>query len=164
MQQRLMIVDGNSIINRAFYGVRMLSTKDNIPTNAVYGFLNIWYKYIEELDKIISKDRYVNLVGLTDLRQMAIVISRSTVVVSGDSGPMHMAYSLGRFVIALMGPTDPVQFGPYGNKNKIIRVNHECRGCQLTVCPFGRDCLFDINPCDVIKELQIILESGGIRV
>ena len=47
-------------------------------------------KYIEELDKIISKDRYVNLVGLTDLRQMAIVISRSTVVVSGDSGPMHM--------------------------------------------------------------------------
>lgn len=121
-------------------------------------------KYIEELDKIISKDRYVNLVGLTDLRQMAIVISRSTVVVSGDSGPMHMAYSLGRFVIALMGPTDPVQFGPYGNKNKIIRVNHECRGCQLTVCPFGRDCLFDINPCDVIKELQIILESGGIRV
>ena len=112
----------------------------------------------------ISKDRYVNLVGLTDLRQMAIVISRSTVVVSGDSGPMHMAYSLGRFVIALMGPTDPVQFGPYGNKNKIIRVNHECRGCQLTVCPFGRDCLFDINPCDVIKELQIILESGGIRV
>lgn len=58
-------------------------------------------KYIEELDKIISKDRYVNLVGLTDLRQMAIVISRSTVVVSGDSGPMHMAYSLGRFVIAL---------------------------------------------------------------
>ena len=59
-------------------------------------------KYIEELDKIISKDRYVNLVGLTDLRQMAIVISRSTVVVSGDSGPMHMAYSLGRFVIALI--------------------------------------------------------------
>lgn len=50
MQQRLMIVDGNSIINRAFYGIRTLSTKDNVPTNAVYGFLNIWYKYIEELD------------------------------------------------------------------------------------------------------------------
>ena len=50
MKPRLMIVDGNSIINRAYYGVRMLSTKDNTPTNAVYGFLNIWFKYIEELD------------------------------------------------------------------------------------------------------------------
>lgn len=94
-------------------------------------------KYLEELDKLISKKKYVNLVGLTDLRQMAIVISKATAVVSGDSGPMYMAYSLDRFVIALMGPTDPIQFGPYGNKNKIIRVNHECRGCQLTVCPVG---------------------------
>lgn len=50
MEPRLMIVDGNSIINRAYYGIRMLSTKDNVPTNAVYGFLNIWFKYIEELD------------------------------------------------------------------------------------------------------------------
>lgn len=38
---KLMILDGNSIINRAFYGVRLLSTKDGIYTNAIYGFLNI---------------------------------------------------------------------------------------------------------------------------
>lgn len=38
---RLMILDGNSVINRAFYGVRLLSTKDGLFTNAVYGFLNI---------------------------------------------------------------------------------------------------------------------------
>ena len=38
---KLMILDGNSIINRAFYGVRLLSTKDGLYTNAIYGFLNI---------------------------------------------------------------------------------------------------------------------------
>ena len=38
---KLMILDGNSIINRAFYGVRLLSTKDGVYTNAIYGFLNI---------------------------------------------------------------------------------------------------------------------------
>lgn len=139
----------------------MCLLENNEFIDKIICFEDIKSTYFRLLKEIF---RNVNLVGLTDLRQMAIVISRSTVVVSGDSGPMHMAYSLGRFVIALMWPTDPVQFGPYGNKNKIIRVNHECRGCQLTVCPFGRDCLFDINPCDVIKELQIILESGGIRV
>ena len=38
---KLMVIDGNSIINRAFYGIRLLTTKDGTPTNAVYGFVNI---------------------------------------------------------------------------------------------------------------------------
>ena len=45
---RLMIVDGNSIANRAFYGIRPLTTKEGIPTNAIYGFLNILLKVKEE--------------------------------------------------------------------------------------------------------------------
>ena len=49
MAQTLMILDGNSIINRAYYGIRPLSTKDGVPTNAIYGFLNILLKYIDEL-------------------------------------------------------------------------------------------------------------------
>lgn len=43
-----MVLDGNSIVNRAFYGVRSLSTHDGIPTNAVYGFLTILSKLIDE--------------------------------------------------------------------------------------------------------------------
>ena len=45
---KLMILDGNSIVNRAFYGIRPLTTKDGTPTNAVYGFLNILNKLTEE--------------------------------------------------------------------------------------------------------------------
>ncbi len=45
---KLMVIDGNSILNRAFYGVRMLSTRDGTPTNAVYGFLNILLKLLDE--------------------------------------------------------------------------------------------------------------------
>ena len=45
---KLMVIDGNSIINRAFYGIRMLTTRDGTPTNAVYGFLNILLKLLEE--------------------------------------------------------------------------------------------------------------------
>ncbi|AUG57691.1 DNA polymerase I [Acetivibrio saccincola] len=47
-KQKIMIIDGNSILNRAFYGVELLSTSDGLHTNAIYGFLNIMYKYIEE--------------------------------------------------------------------------------------------------------------------
>ena len=46
--KNLIIIDGNSIINRAYYGVRPLSTQSGIPTNAVYGFMNIMLKYIED--------------------------------------------------------------------------------------------------------------------
>ena len=38
---KLMILDGNSIINRAFYGVRLLTTREGLYTNAIFGFLNI---------------------------------------------------------------------------------------------------------------------------
>jgi len=46
--KKLLILDSNSIINRAFYGVRYLSTSDGTPTNAVYGFMNILLKLISE--------------------------------------------------------------------------------------------------------------------
>lgn len=46
---KLMVIDGNSIVNRAFYGVRMLSTKDGTPTNAVFGFLNILQKLLSDV-------------------------------------------------------------------------------------------------------------------
>ena len=45
---KLMVIDGNSILNRAFYGVRPLSTRDGTPTNAVYGFLTILQKLVGE--------------------------------------------------------------------------------------------------------------------
>ena len=47
--ENLLVIDGNSILNRAFYGIRPLSTKEGIPTNAVYGFLNILKKHIDAL-------------------------------------------------------------------------------------------------------------------
>ena len=46
--KKLLIIDGNSILNRAYYGIRPLSAPDGTPTNAVYGFLNIMFKYLDE--------------------------------------------------------------------------------------------------------------------
>ncbi len=46
--KKLMIIDGNSIVNRAFYGIRMLNAPDGTPTNGVYGFLAIFHRLLEE--------------------------------------------------------------------------------------------------------------------
>ena len=45
---KLMVIDGNSIINRAFYGIRPLTTRDGTPTNAVYGFVVTLQRLIDE--------------------------------------------------------------------------------------------------------------------
>ena len=45
---KLMLIDGNSIVNRAFYGIRMLNAPDGTPTNAVYGFLTILQRLFDE--------------------------------------------------------------------------------------------------------------------
>ena len=41
---KLLAIDGNSILHRAFYGIKLLSNKDGTPTNAVFGFMNIYLK------------------------------------------------------------------------------------------------------------------------
>lgn len=48
--QKLLILDANSIVNRAFYAVRLLTNKDGLHTNAIFGFLNILFKYVEEIN------------------------------------------------------------------------------------------------------------------
>ncbi len=45
---KLLAIDGNSVINRAFYGIKLLSTKDGRYTNAIYGFLNILLKLLND--------------------------------------------------------------------------------------------------------------------
>ena len=47
---RLLVIDGNSIANRAFFGIKLLTTKDGRYTNAIYGFLNILLSLLKEYD------------------------------------------------------------------------------------------------------------------
>ena len=45
--EKLVLIDGNSLINRAFYAMPPLITKDGVPTNAVYGFMNMFFKMLD---------------------------------------------------------------------------------------------------------------------
>lgn len=47
--KKMLVIDGNSIINRAFYGIRPLTNKDGLPTNALFGFINIILKHIQSI-------------------------------------------------------------------------------------------------------------------
>jgi lipopolysaccharide heptosyltransferase I len=58
----------------------------------------------------------------TDLRQMAAILRRASLMISADTGPLHMAAALGVPCVGLFGPTDPARVGPYGPGHIVIRA------------------------------------------
>src|SRR2546423_370311 len=92
--------------------------------------------------------------GEFSLQETGALLQRARVVVSGDTGIMHMATGVGTPVVALFGPT-VAQFGffPYVAPAVVLERQLDCRPCSATrtaVCPLGHHpCLADITPADV---------------
>jgi len=63
---------------------------------------------------------YVDLAGKTTLRELASVLAACDLLVTADTGPMHIAVAVGTPVIALFGATDPARHGPYGTRNVVL--------------------------------------------
>ncbi|MBE6098096.1 MAG: glycosyltransferase family 9 protein [Schwartzia succinivorans] len=102
----------------------------------------------------------VNLVGRTSLKQLAEVISGSRIMVGGDTGPVHLAAGLKVPTVMLMGPTDAVRNGPYGQTENAIEVDRSCRYCWKRACPKGLDCLAAIRVEEVQKKIEGIIKKG----
>ena len=101
----------------------------------------------------------VNLVGRTNLKQLAHVFTRAALVLGGDTGPVHLAAGLRVPTVMLMGPTDANRNGPYGQLQNAIEVDRPCRGCWKRACPKGLDCLAAI-PVDVVAaQIGAVLRS-----
>jgi heptosyltransferase-1 len=84
-----------------------------------------------------------NLAGQTDLFQLAELYRRCAVVISNDSGPMHVAAAVGTPVVAIFGPTDPALTGPYGKQHAVLRSSIPCSPCFKDHCtyPVTMECM-----------------------
>jgi heptosyltransferase II len=110
-----------------------------------------------------STFRIVDLVGKTSLRTLSGIISKSRVIVTGDTGAMHIATALRVPVIALFGSTSPEFTGPYGGTNNvIIDLKLSCAPCGThPTCGGKFDCMVGIKPETVIDTINNILVSEG---
>jgi heptosyltransferase-1 len=70
----------------------------------------------------------------TTLRQLVALLERADLVIANDSGPMHIAAALGRPLVTMFGPTNPVRTGPYGRMDSVVRVGVPCSPCYSTHC------------------------------
>jgi len=120
----------------------------------------------ESIEKIISKmsAKAVNLGGETSLLELAYLYKKAQLVITTDSGPMHLAVAVGIQVIALFGPTDPARTGPYGAGHTVIRAELPCSPCFLKKCP-AKKCMHDILPDQVFAVIDEKLkgEKDGLK-
>ena len=104
----------------------------------------------------------VNLIGKTDLSQAVDCLSLADVVVSNDSGLMHIAAALTRPLIAIFGSTSTGFTPPLGDGVKVLQLNLECQPCFKRECPLGHHrCMRDIYPSQVISEVDSMGVANG---
>lgn len=100
-----------------------------------------------------------DLSGKTSLVELGGWLAQMDLVISVDSGPMHMAAALGRPVLALFGPTDPARTGPYGEAHRVLQIGDlPCRPCYRRSCE-RKDlaCLERISPEQVVANAMEML-------
>ena len=92
------------------------------------------------------------------LTKLTALLSKSDVVVTNDSGPMHIAVAMRTPVVALFGPTDPVRTGPYSKKCLIIQRDLKCIPCFRKQCSQGSfECMESITVEEVFEGVKKIL-------
>ncbi len=101
-------------------------------------------------------ERCLDLTGRISLTEMVEWIRLSRLVVSNDTGPMHVAAALGRPVVALFGPTAPHRTGPYGQLDHVLQLNLPCVPCLSARCHYAKpmECLRALSPGAVFEAVK----------
>ena len=112
-----------------------------------------------------------NLAGGTSLLDLAELYARCAVVITNDSGPMHIAAAVGTPVVAIFGPTDPALTGPYGKQHVVLRAGIPCSPCLKDHCTHTprMECMTLVTVDQVLAALKPFTdgparESIGLRL
>ncbi len=108
------------------------------------------YQSIEDILSLMEH-KALNSSGETSLKELSFLLSLSDLMITTDSGPMHIASAMGTPTVALFGPTAPWRTGPYSNNAIILRNNISCSPC------FKRKC--DIKSCMDRISVEEVLDA-----
>ncbi len=101
----------------------------------------------------------IDLSGQLTLKELGALIGAARLSVCVDSVPMHMAAAMGTPVVALFGPSNEHEWGPWQVPHRIVVSDHSCRPCRLDGCGGGKvsDCLVSLRPSDVLAAADSLL-------
>jgi ADP-heptose:LPS heptosyltransferase len=90
-------------------------------------------------------------------------IRSSELMVTNDTGPMHVAAAIGKPVLALFGPTEPARTGPYGQIQNTLQLDLPCVPCMKSRCSYFKpfECLRALPPLAVFDAVRKRLDQVG---
>ena len=105
-------------------------------------------------------DGGINLCGETSLPALVAAVARAALLISNDSGAMHLAAALDVPQIALFGSTNPVWTAPLNPRAEVLTRHEPCSPCYARVCPLGHTrCLQELAPMEVIAMAGRMLDG-----
>lgn len=108
----------------------------------------------------LTQNRCLDFSGKTTMGEAIDLMSLTTLVISNDSGLMHVAAALDKKLVALYGSSDPKFTPPLNEQSRVITLNLDCSPCFKRECPYGHyDCLKGITPSQVAKEIEALMGS-----
>ncbi len=99
------------------------------------------------------------LAGETSLGDLVGVLSHLTLLLTNDSGPMHVAAALGIPLVAVFGPTDWSETAPVGEACRVVREPVECAPCKKRTCPIDHRCMERVTVETVVTASEALLKG-----
>jgi len=111
-----------------------------------------------DIEKMMDRQP-LNLIGKTTVREMMAILASCTLLITNDSGPMHVAAALHTPLVAIFGPTDYTTTSPMTTKAKLIRKETPCAPCLLRQCPKEHQCMQAVTAEEVFQAAAELLDS-----
>ena len=123
-------------------------------------------KLVDGLRAALAPRVVIDACGDDDLLASAALVARLDLLVTGDTGPMHLAAAVGTPVVAVFGPSDPVRYATTGPLDRVVRVDLPCSPCNRIRQPPRRcvghtpDCLVHVTTDQVVAAAMSVLDAA----
>jgi lipopolysaccharide heptosyltransferase II len=106
----------------------------------------------------------INRIGKTSLDELVAELSECVLLLTNDTGTMHLATLLGVPVVAIFGSTEPRLTGPLGTGHEVLRHQVECSPCFLRECPIDFRCMKAVTVDEVVESVSSLLKNWESRL
>jgi ADP-heptose:LPS heptosyltransferase len=117
-------------------------------------------RYVAEAVGRIGDDRAINMAGATDVGCLLAMLARAKLLITNDTGPLHLAAALGTPTVSFFGPETPERYGPPGDGHTVLRAPVACSPClsagNMKTAPCRGDnlCMRQIPVADAVAAVQ----------
>ncbi len=118
-------------------------------------------------DIVQGLERGINLAGQCSLAVSAGIIARSQLLVSGDSGILHVGVGVGRPTVSLFGPGITAKWAPRGEQHRVLNKHRHCSPCtrfgSTPACPYAVECMKQISVSEVFEAVSDLLAQEDTK-